>query len=93
MATVVVTLIAPEGKALAGNFFAGVTLVTLVMADCGVVKCEGCAPLATALSRKQGDSVYPEAVVTGNSDYYDNRRERPSNRKSSDGRLRPQVPG
>jgi hypothetical protein len=34
-ATVVVTLRAPEGKALAGNYFAGVTVVTLVTMDCG----------------------------------------------------------
>ena len=34
-ATVVVTLIATKGKAPAGNVFAGVTVVTLVMMDCG----------------------------------------------------------
>jgi len=33
-ATVVVTLMATEGKALAGNFFAGVTVVTLVTVVC-----------------------------------------------------------
>jgi hypothetical protein len=33
-ATVVVTLIATEGKPLAGNFFAGVTVMTLVTVDC-----------------------------------------------------------
>ena len=34
-ATVVVTLIATKDKAPAGNVFAGVTVVTLVMKDCG----------------------------------------------------------
>jgi hypothetical protein len=32
---VVVTLIATESKALAGNFFAGMTMMTLVTAVCG----------------------------------------------------------
>ena len=36
-ATVVVTLIATEGKALAGNIFASVSVVTLVTMDWGVV--------------------------------------------------------
>jgi hypothetical protein len=31
----VVTLIATDGKALAGNFFAGVTMMTLVAVDWG----------------------------------------------------------
>jgi hypothetical protein len=41
-ATVVVTLMAPEGKALAGNYFAGVPVVTLVTVDCGCCLDRGC---------------------------------------------------
>ena len=40
-ATVVDTLIATEGKAPAGNVFAGVTVVTLVTIDCGCYLDEG----------------------------------------------------
>jgi hypothetical protein len=36
-ATVVVTLMAPEGKALAGNYFAGVTVVTLMTLIYGLI--------------------------------------------------------
>jgi hypothetical protein len=41
-ATVVVTLMAPEGKAPAGNYFAGVPVVTLVTVDCGCCLDRGC---------------------------------------------------
>jgi hypothetical protein len=40
-ATVVVTLMAPEGKALAGNYFAGVPLVNLMTVDCGCCQDRG----------------------------------------------------
>ena len=36
-ATVAVTLIATEGKPLAGNFFADVTIMTLVTVDCRLI--------------------------------------------------------
>ncbi len=41
-ATVVVTLMAPEGKALAGNYFAGVPVVKLMTVDCGCCLDRGC---------------------------------------------------
>jgi hypothetical protein len=37
MAMVVVTLIATEGKALAGNFFAGEAVMTLMTLNCGLI--------------------------------------------------------
>jgi hypothetical protein len=42
-ATVVVTLIATEGKALAGNYFAGVPVVTLMTGLYGLILDRGCA--------------------------------------------------
>ena len=49
-ATLVVTLMAPEGKALAGNYFAGVPVVNLMTVDCGCCQDRGYASTSKAIT-------------------------------------------
>ena len=56
---VVVTLTATEGKALAGNFFAGETVMTLMSLTYEFILDRGCAATSYALLPCQPNPTYP----------------------------------